>query len=257
MIEITNKCARCYGTGLVQNHKCMNCGGTGILSYTKTFLSHDVLKEKDDTERLREDPDSSAKLATAAQDNKVFFSKHGFDENGIGYIITDTDTFAIKDEIKDLNGKFCGRLKEWIMPMQFDGHEYISISVDEIYEKDYVNHYVWNAFRVSTDEKYVALIERLKKAKTKDSKSSFLGNLKERKLFKAMFLQEHHYNTDFGTVHIYEFSVGDDLICWKTSKELELKENIKVFITGTVKEHMIYKNNNVTCLTRCKIMEVE
>lgn len=261
--DVTEKCPKCGGTGLVRCYipvnggVCYDCGGSGISRYTKKVYTPEYMRKKEAAAKAKLDRETAAKKATAAADNLEFYPKHGFNENGVGYIIIDANTYEIKDEIKEAGGKFNGSIKEWILPQPWKDNDCMELSVDEVYYKDYTDHYRWNNTWRADDEVYISVMNKISEAKLKNSKSNFIGEVGERKLFKAVYTEEHHYDSYYGTTYVYKFMINDDVVCWKTTKFLGFDTGIKVLITGTIKEHSCYNNERVTYLTRCKVMEEE
>lgn len=57
----------------------------------------------------------------------------------------------------------------------------------------------------------------------------------------------------YGTTYWYTFKKDKYNLVWKTTKDLELKENTILNIKGTIKENRNCKEGNFSYLTRCKI----
>ena len=60
--------------------------------------------------------------------------------------------------------------------------------------------------------------------------------------------------SDFGTVYCWGFNVDGNELIWKTGKWLEADKEIT--LTGTVKEHGMFREVKQTELTRCRVKEV-
>lgn len=64
------------------------------------------------------------------------------------------------------------------------------------------------------------------------------------------------WETQFGTTHLYRWTTADgDTIVWKTSKGLYVDRVTE--LTGTIKDHIEYKGEKQTELTRCKVNKVK
>lgn len=84
-----------------------------------------------------------------------------------------------------------------------------------------------------------------------ESLSSYIGEIGERIEFTATPKLIYSADSDYGIFRIYQFMKGEDVIIWKTSKELEEKE---MTFKGTVKSHQEFKGIKQTEITRAKVV---
>ena len=72
--------------------------------------------------------------------NKNFKDWDGFDDLGNAFIFLG-NTYAIKDEIKQLGGKWNPDVGAWFINHPVDGYALMSVHIDDMYGKDYTGKY--------------------------------------------------------------------------------------------------------------------
>ncbi len=108
--------------------------------------------------------------------------------------------------------------------------------------------------------------DREQEIKTKEkTTSNYQFNIKDRKEIELIYIDSYSfYHDTYGTsyLHIFKDDKGNKFT-WRTSKnigycdninESGFKENDIIKIKGTVKDHVEYKGEKQTQLTRCKII---
>ena len=94
--------------------------------------------------------------------------------------------------------------------------------------------------------------------------NEYVGNPKERITVRATFVKESGFSGYYDYVHVYIFNDdNDNCLVWKTTSDLYIEKNGEnspiergdyVELTGTVKEHVVYKGEKKqTNLNRCKV----
>jgi hypothetical protein len=109
--------------------------------------------------------------------------------------------------------------------------------------------------------------DREQEAKTKAKTiSEYQFNIKDRKEIELIYIDSYSFYHDiYGTnyIHIFRDAKGNKFT-WKTSKNIGhcdnlneggLKENDLVRLKGTVKDHVEYRGEKQTQLTRCKVID--
>lgn len=90
--------------------------------------------------------------------------------------------------------------------------------------------------------------------------SGYLGEPKERIEVRARLIGISRFNTAFGVTTVLRFKdeLTGNLLIWRASKTaLGSSDRGKMFdVTGTVKEHGVYKGQKQTVCTRCTTREV-
>lgn len=93
--------------------------------------------------------------------------------------------------------------------------------------------------------------------------SQHVGEVGERMALTVTFDHSAWYEAHIGwmtqTVYIHTFKDSEgNVLIWKTSSNSlgNLEEGQQVTLTGTVKEHSVYKDEKQTALTRCKVSPI-
>lgn len=95
--------------------------------------------------------------------------------------------------------------------------------------------------------------------------SEHVGTVGERQTFQNLTVEaikylEYQYSWHKATtITLYKFRdpAGNLIVWFSSSRKIELEEGITYDITGTVKEHDVYKGERQTVLTRCKAKEIK
>ena len=90
--------------------------------------------------------------------------------------------------------------------------------------------------------------------KNAEKSSEFVGNVKDRITVEIVDCKVvTSYYTDFGVTRIYKMlDKNGNVFVWKTSNVIESE---RFTITGTVKEHKVFRDVKQTELTRCRVVE--
>jgi len=99
--------------------------------------------------------------------------------------------------------------------------------------------------------------ERIKKQKEEGAISEFFGEVKGRYNLELTFQKGFHFgHCEFSgqSITLYKFvDAKGNIFCWKTTGDLCLETNEKVFMKGSVKDHKEFNETKQTILTRCKL----
>lgn len=248
----TTKCARCDGRGKidyfyhVDGGICFKCGGSGIGKKREIKIYTTEYYQKLESRRLER------QKAKAPEENKSFFQKMGFSEEGKSWVILG-ETYSIKEEIKVAGGKYSD-VYGWHFSQKIEGWELLEIKADEVFDKDEAGKF-WQDRKKDRQIK-----EKIREANNeltaKVSRSDFVGNLDE-KIECVLKLQKIcNFESQWGLTYIYNFlDDNENVFIWKTSKSLpEIEEGDNITISGKIKEHNKYNGIKQTVLTRCKIL---
>lgn len=86
--------------------------------------------------------------------------------------------------------------------------------------------------------------------------SEWVGNIGERLTMPLTCTRIMHFMNAYGESTMFQFETDDGDVCiWSTQTSKNIKENHRYMISGTVKQHTIYRNTKQTQLTRCTIKE--
>ena len=170
----------------------------------------------------------------------------GFDQTGF-ITIFKGNTYAVKDELKGLEGARYTRLWGWGIPG--------NVVIPEIAGVEAL-HLEWKSVgnedgSLKSDEAIEAVVNALI---MEPSKSQFQGEIGERirqRLMKVVrvFTTDGYYGRSY--IHNFEDEEGNVYV-WITSSKC-LDEDSVYWVDGTVKDHKLYKNTPQTILTRCKV----
>lgn len=182
-----------------------------------------------------------------------WLERNGFSEDGITWCVFGEDTYSIKEHLKELGCKFSMNLK-WhsAKPLNLpEGYGMFSLSFDDLFE--------WsdkfkNAFP------YPEAKEKIQKAFKQaegPSLSEYVGSIGERlRNLSAIYKGTRGFNSRYGWTNIHIFNIGNDVLVWFTTKDLELKKGDLVDLTGTVKSYNEYNEEKQTILSRCVIKKI-
>ena len=151
------RCAKCGGTGMIDYYRpvnggvCFDCDGSGIVEYdTKEYTPEYEEKLRQQAEKRRE-RQIAKEREKAPELNAEFFKKNGFNPEGKTYVVLG-DTYSIKDELKAQGAKWDNLSRHWHMPTPPEGHDYLELSVDDMYDANYAGVYDWRSWKSFDDE---------------------------------------------------------------------------------------------------------
>lgn len=185
---------------------------------------------------------------------ELWLEKNGFSAEGLTYCVFGEDTYSIKEWLKEQGCKFHPYLK-WHCDRPLDlpaGYGMISFSFDEICVWDEDAGQAWYL------EKSKEVIERRIKEAEGPSLSEYVGEIGERlRNLTAIFKSTRGFSGKYGWTNIHTFQIGEDVLVWFTTKDLDLERGQIVDLTGTIKKHEEFREVKTTQLSRCIIKAVE
>lgn len=189
-----------------------------------------------------------------AMTKAAWLEKNGFSADGLTYVVFGDNTYSIKDWLKEQGCKY-SRLLGWHAAQPLDvpeGYGMISFSFDDLFE--------WGE---NTDTAYPfehaeTKVQAALDATRSPSLSEYMGAIGERlRDLTALYKSSFGFQGAYGYTYRHTFQIGENVLVWFTTKELNLEEDELVLLTGTVKKHDEYRGVKMTNLTRCIIKEVE
>ena len=270
---IEEKCDRCGGLGFivsrVENDQyipipvdggvCYKCNGEKVIrKWVKAYTEEEMDKYLASQERARErkaekaEQERQEKLNKSKENQEELLAKWGYDvENPLIWLVGGGNTYAIKDQLKEAGCKFNPSFG-WYNTNAFDvpsGYGLVSINFYDVY--------TWfplsERFELKDNAKEIA--DAAKVTLEPESHSEYIGEIKERlRDLQVTLTAIHSFDGFYGTSTMYIFQKDEDVLVWTTSSckyELEIGEHI--LLTGTVKDHKLYKNIKQTILSRCII----
>lgn len=175
--------------------------------------------------------------------------KNGFNQNGETYCLINSNSYEIKEQLKNMGFKFSPLLKWHIEDSNIaPNFKYVIFNFDDLYE--------WDNLRAEILPKpgAAAIIQNTIKT-TILNNSNFIGAIGDRlRDIPATFLSTKRYLNSFGgEFYIHTFEYEDNKLSWTTSKFLNLVPNQKVLLTGTIVDHKEFAFSKITSLKRCII----
>ena len=263
-IKIKEICPRCGGLGIiasrVENGKiipipvaqgiCFQCEGKKYLYKNVRLYSvaeAEKMQQRNEAARTKRQEEAEAKrLAVAVKTKEKWFERNGFNKDGYTFIITG-DSYAIKDELKDAGFRFDSVLKWHKAEDLGDFSDRVAkIEVSEVAE---FNKYGEGHFKTSALE-YVENIINPKEI----SNSEWIGEVGDRITFGEVMLErKSSFEGRFGYTNVYTFKIGESILTWFSTVNIDKEVGDSFCLIGTVKDHTEYKDVKQTVLTRCKI----
>lgn len=268
---ISQKCDRCGGRGYyavgMHNDRpvlspwdggvCYSCGGKGTIDkWVKAYTEDEYAKYIAAQERAKErkaekaEQERQEKLNKSKENQEELLAKWGYDvENPLIWLVGGGSTYEIKDQLKELGCKFNPAFG-WYCTHEFDvpeGYGLVSINFYDVY--------VWyplsKRFELKDNAKEIA--DTAKAVLEPESHSEYMGDIKERlRDLKVTLTAARSFDGYYGTSFIYTFVYNENVLVWMTSSCKDIEVGEKLLLTGTVKEHKIYKGVKQTVLSRCK-----
>lgn len=274
--KVKDKCPRCSGLGIivarVENDRlipipvdqgiCYQCKGAKYITkkvrlYTlKEYNQMEASKEK--TFQKKEEERKAKMLAEYNNKRKKWLEDNGFNENEITYVYFPSDSYEIKEKLKELGFRFNYTLL-WHIAEVPEGYEdkVVEISLRDIAEVSAWGdaHYIEGA-----KDKVVGIMKAARPQPTHTSE--WIGEVKDKFTDLAVTLVKvHGFTSKFGysQIVVFETETGD-LVKWFTAVNIPFESGDKLLLSGTIKELTEDKyedNAHVTLVTRCKMQEAE
>lgn len=269
---IKEKCDRCGGTGIiasrVENGRiipipvdggvCYKCNGEGeTFKWVKAYTEEEMTKYLAARERAKEkkikqiEDEKQEKLNKSVENQEKLLAEWGYNINNPQiWLIGGGNTYEIKDQLKEMGCKF---------NPSFGWYCSHSIEVPEGYKTVTINFYdvyTWfplsGRFTLNDNAKEIADAALL--TLEPESHSEYVGEIKERlRDMQVTLMNVRSFEGFYGTSFIYTFSYGENILIWMTSSCKNIEIGDKILLTGTVKDHKLYKNIKQTVLSRCII----
>lgn len=261
--QVLGTCDRCGGSGVyacrVENNRivphpayggvCLKCNGEGKISKVVRLYTE---SEHNSAQRAKEKRQAAARERAAkreAERKAKAFSKwlqfNGFDSEGYTYLISG-NTYPIKEELKASGYKFSKELK-WHGPVMVEVPE--DCYVDKAFWSDI---FAWDEGALSAEitEKGQDFLDRVTSS---HSTGDYVGEVGERlRDIEVVFNGSSQFEGYYGTTNVYHFTHNGAQLVWFTQTEKDFEENEHYLLTGTVKDHKIYRNTKTTYLSRCR-----
>ena len=243
------ECPKCGGKGFLERPdwimtdnegRCFKCMGTGYIVKDKRILTEKEKIQREKAKVRREEKKEAERLERIriAEEKK----QEEINNNPYTFICIDKNSYEKKEMLKENGYKWrCGK---WIGTEKVEGVELLQVKTADI---------ISNTLELEYDVEKITLA--IQKHNTESS--SYVGTVGEKIKQEVMLTKELYFRSNYGYntgtyIYIMKNEQGNVLV-WKTSKSLDINEEEKFIITGTIKEYNTYDGIKQTILTRCKI----
>lgn len=264
-VHVFTKCWKCGGSGqYAWFGPCFACNGSGyhskwVKGYTEDeYEKYIAAQEKAKVKRVEKAIAKQEDLKANSEVNKkALLEKFGFDtENPMVWVVTGRNSYAVKDELKELGCKFNPSLGWWATQPKDIPVNYgmVGIPFDDIYD--------WNPLtkRIDLKEDAKKVADAAKAQSEPSSLSEFVGDIKERmRDIEVTLTDARAVSSAYGTSIMFTFKQGENILVWFTSCPPDDEDAVighKYLLTGTVKDHKVYEGVKQTYLNRCKLTEI-
>ena len=234
---------------------CFKCGGTGFITkecrlYTdKEFeqMEKANIKAAEKREAARE----QKMKAEYANKRAKWLEENCFNENLTTFVYFPSDSFEVKDSLKDAGFRF-SKILLWHIANIPEGYEdkVVEITLDQVAEIG-----AWGEGFYRPDAR-TFVDDILKNCRpVEESTSEWLFEEKERFYDYAVVLKSvRGMETRFGYTQLVKFEDNcGNILDWWTSTDIKAEVGDRVLLTGTVKSHNEYKGIKSTTVTRCRL----
>ena len=264
------KCDRCNGSGIAISHVCngqpvpyVNDGGICYSCNGAGYFRKEIRLYTDkEFEQMEKASAKAAEKREAAREQKMkaeyankrakWLEENGFNENLTTFVYFPTNSFEVKDNLKDAGFKF-NRSLLWHAATIPTGYEEscIEVSFNEIGEFS-----AWGEGHFNPDVKRI-IEDKIKKARPA-SKSQWIGEEKDRIVdLPVVLVSIHGFETRYGYSQVVKFLNGDNIITWFTAVDIKFEPGDNILLSGTIKKLDEYKGEAQTIMTRCRLKSLE
>ena len=192
--------------------------------------------------------------AEYANKREKWLEENCFNENLTTFVYFPSDSFEVKDNLKDAGFKF-NRSLLWHIANIPEGYEdkVVEITLDKVAE---IGAWGEGCYRPNARTLVDDILKNCRPIE--ESTSEWLFEEKERFYDYAVVLKSvRGMETRFGWTQLVKFEdANGNILQWWTAVEIKAEVGDHVLLTGTVKAHDEYKGVKSTTVTRCKIKAV-
>lgn len=244
--QVTHKCGKCNGTGIVDYYvpvnggDCYDCNGTGVVEYIEKVYTEEYLAKKAKKEEAKAKAERVKEL-------------HTFYPDGVVYFLFDTCGETKKAALK-ANGAQYNPIHHWHAGREIEGFRSVAIPVEQ-------------AFR-SMPDGTIDIHDPLEVEVTDPEavESQHIGTVGDKLDVEVTYSHRIDYERrsfngyGFDTHSLYFFTdTSGNVLVWDTlgslcDKEGDfIPEGAKIRIKASVKSHKTYKETKQTMLSRVRV----
>ena len=217
--------------------------------YVKVRLNNGTIKQvRSYTEAEYRKYNPEVKIIQKAKSQREVF---GFGEAGYIWLFKG-DTYAALDWFRWAPTRY-SEVFGWYLPSNIEMPTPIPEGVEPV-------KFMWEDAKDPNDENKLlekdALKTKIDSLIYDPGTSEWVGGLQERITMPLTCTRIMHFMNTYGENTMFQFETDDGDICiWNTQTSKDIKENHRYMISGTVKQHSVYRAVKQTQLTRCKVIE--
>ena len=184
------------------------------------------------------------------QKKATWLEKNGFNKNEITYVYFPSDSYEVKETLKENGFRFSNFLL-WHIANIPEGYE---DKVIEIKREEVAEMTAWGEGHYIPDTRsYVE--QRLEEARPAEPESKWIGTEKERIYDLPVILKDiQNIESRFGFTQLVKFETKNlDKIVWWTTVDIQFNIGDEILLTGTIKSHEEFRSVKQTVMTRCKL----
>lgn len=232
---------------------CLECGGTGVIYKTIRLYTDEEFEKMEKANQRRQEKtkaERDAKIeAEYANNRKEWLITNGFNEEEKTYIYFPSDSYDVKDNLKQAGFRFNSSLL-WHIAEPPAGYEdkLIVVTLDEVAQLG-----AWGKGCFKADARDL-IDKRIEQARPQ-STSEWIGEEKEKlNQYPVTLVSVHGFEGYYGFSQVVKFvDVQGNILTWFTAVDINFDLGDELLLSGTIKQHSEYKGEKSTVLTRCKL----
>lgn len=137
----TKKCIKCCGTGKIaeflhiQDGMCFDCNGSGIIETIRKEYTEEYKKKMEVRKIAKMKKREQEWRDKVHSENQKFFQKEGFNSEGTTYIVTSSNSYEVKEMLKEEGYKYNGILG-WHGSEPSKCVKTVPLQADQVYQKN-------------------------------------------------------------------------------------------------------------------------
>lgn len=260
------KCDRCvkgvYACGVENGHikphpayngVCLKCGGTGYLlkeARLYTPEEYEKMETANEKAKVKRQAEQEQKMkAEFAQKKAAWIEKNGFNENGVTYIYAGSDSYSIKEQLKEDGYRFDSVLL-WHKATKDDKYadKLIEVSLDEVIEFS-----AWGEGHFITGAKDI-ITEKIAGTQPQVTSTWIAAVGDKIENLKVQLVRKYSFDGKYGLSTLFSFvdENGNIINWWTTTFQPYSQGEWLVIKSATVKRLDEYRGIQQTVITRPK-----
>lgn len=235
------KCSKCGGLGTIPSFNyvedgiCFKCQGH------KTSMKVVKLYTKEEAQKLMNKYHAKKEKERVEQQAKDASTLQEFFPNNKAYVCNDSNSYELREQLKESGYRFYDGIA-WVGIKDIDFASTVEINADEYFIARNNRLHVLDCLSLSVASRPIV------------EATPFYGEVGNKLEFTFKFTRLSNYHTQYGTTYIYHLELDKYKFAWKTNKLVDVDIDAEITLKGTIKAHETYRQENITYLTRCKVV---